>query len=143
MGHTFYPHWTEDEIACLTENLGELNFDELAEALNRTTKSIKRKVSDLRLLNNRAIERATARIKNEPGLVHIRRPTTIEWAQGRSVEMRFAVFLRLTAHTPSDEYTREVWDQLFPCIEAVFTDDTTDDETRAVLHDIFDGGGRE
>jgi hypothetical protein len=68
----------------------------------------------------------------EPAFQPFQRPTTIEWAQTRSVEVRFGVFLRLTVGA-TDEHAVSVWDQLFHGTQPRFTADTLKEETVEAL----------
>jgi hypothetical protein len=116
-------HWTPQETEFLRIHFGSLTLAEIGEALDRSETAVKHKAY--------AIERP-ARLDRIKSYAPWKRPTALEWAQGRSEAVRLAIFKRLGANAP-DHILRGLWAALFPFTTPVLTNNTTDAETLAAL----------
>jgi hypothetical protein len=120
-------HWTPQETEFLRIHFGSLTLAEIGEVLDRSETAVKHKAY--------AIERP-ARLDRIKSYAPWKRPTALEWAQGRSEAVRLGVFKRLGANAP-DHVLRELWLALFPFTTPTFDNATTDSETLAVLRRAY------
>jgi hypothetical protein len=113
-----FRRWTPEEKQFLRDNYGKLTQNELARQLNRSQRAVAARYA----------QQHREDCGWQPGDAggSIRRPTWLEWASGRSQEVRLGIFQRLAVGVPPEEY-RKMFDQLFPGCEPAWIDESDDD----------------